>query len=316
MKTETLYEFIAISRLKSFNAAAKELFLARSALSAHISALESELGFPLFDRAGEAELTMEGSIFLAYVEPMLQSLETVVAQCAERASSAPANNESALRVSYAGADASMLAMVRELSPTPIVLLPYNPSKPFIGNIEDNDPDVVFFFDVRASEKYSADIASLGFVAQPTGLHPCSLVVSIANPLAKKDTHPSSRDLESCKILLSAQPEFSYLQEAVESMLHHPAGLSFGLLPDWTDESLQNLDLGSDVLLSMSPRMTKLFEGDPRVRIIHELDGAPFGFEQIALMRQKPRNKDVAAFYRALANAVADGTWPEALSKQA
>lgn len=315
MKTETLYEFITVSRLRSFNAAAKELFLARSALSAHISALEAELGFPLFDRARGAELTMEGSIFLAHIEPMLHNLETVIAQCAERASSKPIDDEGAIRVSYAGADASMTAIIRQLSPAPVVFLPYNPSKPLLANIEEGDPDIVFFFDVGASEKYQRDLASLGLASQPTGFHPCSLIIGAAHPLAQK-TSLATPDLEGCRVLLSAQPEFDYLQETVETMLHHAPNLKFGLLPDWSDEGLMNLDLGGDLLLSMSPRTIKLFASDPRIRIIRELDGIPFGFEQIAITHQRPRSRNVATFYQAFADAVADGTWAKALSKQA
>lgn len=292
--------------------------MARSALAAHISALEAELGFPLFDRAAGAELTMEGSIFLAHIEPMLRGLETVVMQCAERASSKPADNDDAVRVSYAGADASMLAIIRQLSPAPVVFLPYNPNKPLLDNIEESDPDivVVFFFDVNDSERFRSELASLGFVSQPAGFHPCSLIIGAAHSLAQKSASLASQDLEGCRVLLSAQPEFDYLQETAEAMLRHAPNLSFGLLPDWSDEGLMNLDLRDDLLLSMSPRTIKLFAGDPRIRIIRELDGMPFGFEQIAITRQRPRNKNVTTFYRAFGGAIADGTWAKALSKQA
>ena len=100
---------------------------------------------------------------------------------------------------------------------------------------ESDPDIVFFSDVNDSERFRSELASLGFVPQPAGFHPCSLIIGAAHSLAQKSASLASQDLEGCRVLLSAQPEFDYLQENSGVMLRHAPNLSFGLLPDWSDE---------------------------------------------------------------------------------
>lgn len=57
-------------------AAARQLHLTASALSHSLKALETELGFRLFDRAGKGmRLNSAGELFLARIEPLLKGLD-------------------------------------------------------------------------------------------------------------------------------------------------------------------------------------------------------------------------------------------------
>lgn len=77
MDTEKLRTFLTIARSGSFSAAADELYLTASAVSKHISALESELGCALFRRGAKTvTLTPEGECCLCYAK-------TIVAACRE-----------------------------------------------------------------------------------------------------------------------------------------------------------------------------------------------------------------------------------------
>ena len=62
MKIELLREFVALAHYGSFRAASEKLFVSQPTLSNHIKALEQELGFELFDRSRDNELTDEGAL--------------------------------------------------------------------------------------------------------------------------------------------------------------------------------------------------------------------------------------------------------------
>lgn len=64
-----LHYFWVTARAGSLTAAARELRLAPSTLSAQIKALEEALGQPLFRRRGRGlELTLEGAVVKAYAD--------------------------------------------------------------------------------------------------------------------------------------------------------------------------------------------------------------------------------------------------------
>lgn len=93
MRVEHLREFAVLARHLNFTAAAKELFMAQSTLSAHMAQLEDELGFALFNRDGEVRLTTTGSIYLQEAQAALDLLDSAARRCRDLV---PANR--ALRI--------------------------------------------------------------------------------------------------------------------------------------------------------------------------------------------------------------------------
>jgi DNA-binding transcriptional LysR family regulator len=78
MKISQLRTFVAISEHGGFARGAARLNLTQSAASRRISALESELGVPLFDRIGRrVRLTSEGENLLRQVRRVLKDIESV-----------------------------------------------------------------------------------------------------------------------------------------------------------------------------------------------------------------------------------------------
>jgi len=71
----TLRQFLVVARLEHLSRAADELRVAQPSLSRTIARLESELGAPLFDRAGRLRLNDAGKLFRGYVERSLGELE-------------------------------------------------------------------------------------------------------------------------------------------------------------------------------------------------------------------------------------------------
>lgn len=72
MKTQYLREFVVLSKLKNYNAAAEELFISQPTLSRHIKELEDELGTPLFTRSTrKVECTDYGLYFLPWAQKII-----------------------------------------------------------------------------------------------------------------------------------------------------------------------------------------------------------------------------------------------------
>lgn len=78
--------FVAVSRLRSFTQAAKELHLSQPALTVQIRQLEEMLGMPLFDRnTRSVQPTRAGRELAPQLERLQVELETVLAHTREQA---------------------------------------------------------------------------------------------------------------------------------------------------------------------------------------------------------------------------------------
>jgi DNA-binding transcriptional LysR family regulator len=62
----TIRYFLALNRERNFTRAAESLYITQQTLSAHIAALEKELGSLLFERTTPLKLTYAGHSFLKY----------------------------------------------------------------------------------------------------------------------------------------------------------------------------------------------------------------------------------------------------------
>lgn len=77
MTTENLREFITLTKIGNYAAAAEPLFISEATLSRHIMALEQELGAPLFDRRPRRlELTELGGVFLPFAQQITAAEDT------------------------------------------------------------------------------------------------------------------------------------------------------------------------------------------------------------------------------------------------
>lgn len=79
MTIKQLHYFIAVAETRSFTHAARNYFIAQTAMSQQISALEKELGFMLFHRTNrKVELTPAGTLLYDQVRPLVVELEKAV----------------------------------------------------------------------------------------------------------------------------------------------------------------------------------------------------------------------------------------------
>lgn len=74
MKTETLYEFLVLSKTLNYSKAAENLYISQSVLSKHIQEMEKELGTKLLFRSThEVSLTQAGMILAQKQRSLLNS---------------------------------------------------------------------------------------------------------------------------------------------------------------------------------------------------------------------------------------------------
>ena len=83
MTIKQLHYFIAVAETKSFTHAARNYFIAQTAMSQQISSLEKELGFLLFHRTNRmVELTEAGKVLYDNIRPLVMQLENALDKAA------------------------------------------------------------------------------------------------------------------------------------------------------------------------------------------------------------------------------------------
>lgn len=86
MTIKQIHYFIAVAETRSFTHAARNYFIAQTAMSQQIAALEKELGFLLFHRTNRTvELTQPGAILLEKLRPLVLELENALEEAASAA---------------------------------------------------------------------------------------------------------------------------------------------------------------------------------------------------------------------------------------
>ena len=88
MTLNQLYYFQCVARTENFRAAAEDLYISQPSLSRSIDSLEKELGIMLFERSGRGiSLTKAGTLFLEYVNRILEDCDIAVYKMKELSSS-------------------------------------------------------------------------------------------------------------------------------------------------------------------------------------------------------------------------------------
>jgi DNA-binding transcriptional LysR family regulator len=81
MEMKQLEYFLKLVEIGNYMAAADALFISQSSLSKHILALESELGFQLFDRSKrKIAITPAGAVFLRHAQEIYRAYQTMLVE--------------------------------------------------------------------------------------------------------------------------------------------------------------------------------------------------------------------------------------------
>jgi DNA-binding transcriptional LysR family regulator len=152
MRNKNIETFYWVAKIGNFHAAAQRLNTTQPTVSARVRALETELGFDLFDRVGSvARLNNEGRHFVQYAEQFISISDEV-----ERSFRGKANIRRTVRIGVNDTVAGSWFM------------------DFLHAANETFPDVTFEMSCDMSPQIQAQILSyeldIGFIVGPTG-HP-------------------------------------------------------------------------------------------------------------------------------------------------
>lgn len=152
MEIYQLKTFITIAREGSITRASELLFLSQPAVSAHIKAIEDEIGFALFDRTPRGmTLTENGTKLLAKAEQMIDVHKELIDE-AKHIKGKPAGKLrlGSNRTPSAQALGKLLSSITKSLPDIELILEYGNSNEILNAIRNNSIDAGFYTDTGVS----------------------------------------------------------------------------------------------------------------------------------------------------------------------
>lgn len=278
MRVEHLREFAVLARHLNFTAAAKELFIAQSTLSAHMAQLEDELGFALFNRDGEVRLTTTGSIYLQEAQAALDLLDSAARRCRDLV---PTNR--ALRIALQTPSAPFAHYLKNELGCPFVFVFHDYQSPFFSMFTNNEADVMANYDYRSFQSLSREADRLGLAARRIAGAPLSITMSTAHPLAAKE-RVSREDLRGETIVINSAPDYERWKAIVEQVLGPDLGIAFELDPIGDLGNLAFYDYGDRLHVCGEELNEQYLSRRDDIRILTHVEGVDLRTPQVAVWR--------------------------------
>jgi DNA-binding transcriptional LysR family regulator len=269
MKTETLDEFIVLAKHSSFTSAAKELYISQPRLSSHISSLEKELGFRLFDRSGASlHLTHAGSVFLETAQKTLAVLGEGQRQAKDAAFEMPP-----LAVGSLALDSPYYAALTKVKSPAFIFVDVPEEMTAFKAVEKGLVDIGNHFDYTDMPKLnqSAEAAGLCFAATGHGLLTISVMAD--HPIAAKK-ELCREDLFGLKVVITSGTHFDSWRLLVEKTLGEDLGIKFSLNQIRSVQNIAFLDMGDTAHICSNGVINACFAGRGDVVSYDRLDGRP------------------------------------------
>lgn len=243
MKLETLHEFVIVAKHLNITKAAQELYIAQPSLSARMSSLEKELGYPLLDRTRQKlSLTPAGSILLEYSQRIIELYDE-----AKEKSKMAAKDMPTVRVATISPSSEHYSNLppRESFPYSFVDLDLNTSA--IDALQRGIIDVSIDSDYSCIEELREEARAIGITYNRIGIDRCFLAMMTSHPLAQKKRVNRS-DLEGQTIVINSGSHFDRWSKMVQSMIGPDIKVSFRMNALESTSNLSFVDLGSSVYI--------------------------------------------------------------------
>lgn len=224
---EVLYEFKVIAHTLNFSSAARELNTTQPNLSRHISALEKELGFKLFDRSNGVRITPEGAVYLDAINKILNEHDAVLGKCRQIKKEAlnrirvmkPPTYDEGFDCLY-----SSLAKYKEENPDCLISFETAQNEYSIDKVLEEDCDLAI------SSTSVSDIPDLfntakryGVLLEPITSAQLLLWVHESNPLAENKAITLD-ELKNIKMSFVVNRAFDYMQYAYNALILETSGV--------------------------------------------------------------------------------------------
>lgn len=291
MQTEYLKEFLVLANQLNFRKAAEKLHLSHPALSKHIAALETELGFQLFDRSGSTKLTVQGECFLVYAQRILNIIDEGVEKCLTCTSErVPAN------FLWSDDESVRLGRMLPLVKTPLTLVEPKSSESALQALQSGRADVVMVYCVDSIPGLADRVQELGFVSRPIGKERLSLLMSRSNPLASKGALRRS-DLRDAEIYLGYGDLFENQALATSAILGEDLHLKFVYDPVLirANFTISLYEPGQGIIAAYWKLIHDACESRPDFVAFDDVDGEPLAVDEYLAYRAKDPNPNVLSF---------------------
>lgn len=268
MKIESLNEFIMLVKCQSFTRASQELYLSQPNLSAHIQAMERELGFDVVDRSRKSfALTPAGMNFLGYAQTIVDAYNE------GRASGKSLSNSRPVRITGVYPHTPLFHELRT-STDPVVSFPavdYNITA--LDALASNEVDVAITADFSHTPSWVEKAAACHIVTDSLPSGRSSIVVSRINPLSRKE-RLAREDLRGATFMVGSYAYYDLYRNIVLTLVGNDLGLSFKLVPVANEIDASITPLGNNLYLCGADKVASDFEGRSDIVIFDELDGKP------------------------------------------
>ena len=299
MQTETPHEFMVLANYLNFRKAADQLHISQPTLSNHITSLERELGFRLFDREGGTHLTRAGAHFYSSTQNLLESLAKSIEE-----SRALAKENPPVRIQSYGKEDSILNRVISQIETPFQIVAIDSTMPVLAPFDSGEADVV----VTPHAPHLPDHTPKGVQVSylPIGEVALTLLLSKSNPLARH-SELTREDLRRARIFIPYGNSYDWGKSfAVDA---------FGEDLDLVFEQDPSVPIGPDniPLRGLGQRISIGYRGashraciyQPDLVAFDELDGEPWTTMEYLVYRTEDPNPNVQAFVQEVQRLVGE-----------
>lgn len=289
-------EFIHTAKTLALRESARELFMSPAALSAHIKAIESELGAELFEQVpnGGLALTKLGMIFLGKVEGVVRSYDAMMEECA--------------RVIERDTRSVQFVVQRLLLPRELSILKTIADPQFkvvqrygdpIYELTQGDADVVLvgeYLDKEQLEPLTRQ-HELGYAV--LGWIPHCFTASSASALSQISALTSS-DLARHELCVTTAPQnFERWKESMERLTHLDlSAVPLNPLYAW-DEGTPSMALADNTSVALMPtRWIQQRLNPEEIVCWDQLDGRTLAMPDILIWRNDAAHPDARKFAQA------------------
>lgn len=294
MKIETLREFITIVKCGSYTKAAKELFLSQPSLSAHIAAMEKELGFSVLNRdSTKLSLTVAGTKFIEDAQLIVSAYEDAVTKGRASAKAQPP-----IRMQSFSQGSPLSMRLASLEDLDVVFIDTDFNTDLLTAITEDIVDVGLCPDFSGVPAAVARAQAANIAFEPVGRDFAAIAMSKANPLAGKESLTKA-DLEGKSTTIYSAVFFDEWKQNVTDMLGEDVHLQFRLKPVEGKTELAREDLGDSIHICGSTATAQYYEYRDDVVLFLEVDGKPLEYASVIAYRNDGAHEKMPAFIEAL-----------------
>lgn len=271
MKIEHLEEFVAVVKRGGITAAARELYLSQPSLSAHLDAVEKELGFKLFDRGNGAcaTLTREGIEFLPYAQNIIDSFTMGKNHCKQLRAELPP-----LKIMAIPPLSNEYDLLCTAANVKTKFVDFDFQSDVFEAVAAGTLDLAFISDYAMVPEMVETAQRLGIRWEPTGESTIVLVVMASNPLACKDTL-TARDLDKGTMVVTSTTLYEQWVATIKNAigpginLYSTIDASLGSSAEYA-----RWNFGNSLYFCSLDLIRQRFANRTDIKVFHEIDGHP------------------------------------------